>query len=136
MENKRENHITFVCEHGAAKSVIAAAYFNRFAEELGLVVRAVARGTHPDAELSPMTVKGLSEDGLAPAELVPRQLSLEEANASAGIVAFCELPASYQQGSAIERWEDVPPVSENYEQARDAIVEHLKRLIDTIRRNS
>jgi protein-tyrosine-phosphatase len=40
--------IIFVCEHGAAKSVIAAAYFNRFAEQRGLNLRAAARGTNPD----------------------------------------------------------------------------------------
>ena len=48
--------IVFVCEHGAAKSVIAAAYFNKLAQEANSEVRAVARGTHPDSELSPKAV--------------------------------------------------------------------------------
>ena len=40
--------IVFVCEHGAAKSVIAAAYFNKIAAEHGLRERrsrATSRGT-------------------------------------------------------------------------------------------
>jgi arsenate reductase len=44
--------VLFVCPHGAAKSVLAGSYFNRFAAELGLAARAIARGTEPDAEIS------------------------------------------------------------------------------------
>ena len=35
-------HIVFVCEHGAAKSIIAAAYFNKLAREMSIDSRAVA----------------------------------------------------------------------------------------------
>ena len=59
MEKKQT--VVFVCEHGAAKSVLAAAYFNRFAAQMGLDMQAVARGTKPDQELSPQTVKGLGQ---------------------------------------------------------------------------
>jgi hypothetical protein len=41
--------VIFVCEHGAAKSVIAAAYFNRLASQGNLALTAVARGTHPES---------------------------------------------------------------------------------------
>ena len=58
--------IIFVCEHGAAKSIIAATYFNKLAREKGLDVSAVARGTHPDAELSQKAIEGLHEDKLVP----------------------------------------------------------------------
>ncbi|MGH9334858.1 MAG: hypothetical protein ACRD21_14045, partial [Vicinamibacteria bacterium] len=40
--------VVFVCEHGAAKSVIAAAHFNRLAKERELPFRAISRGTVPD----------------------------------------------------------------------------------------
>ena len=39
--------IIFVCEHGAGKSVIAAAYFNKLAAERGLPDRAIYRGANP-----------------------------------------------------------------------------------------
>jgi arsenate reductase len=39
--------VIFVCEHGAAKSVIAAAYFNKIATERGLPDRATYRGASP-----------------------------------------------------------------------------------------
>ena len=66
--------IIFVCEHGAAKSVIAASYFNKLANEKGLNLQAIARGTNPDQTLSPKTVKGLMEDGLQPTESIPQKL--------------------------------------------------------------
>src|SRR2546425_12978480 len=56
--------IVFVCEHGAAKSVIATAYFNKLARERGLPFRATFRGTDPQAELSVAALKGLREDGI------------------------------------------------------------------------
>src|SRR5882762_4195420 len=56
--------VVFVCEHGAAKSVIATAYFNKLARDRGLPYRASFRGTDPQAELSVSALKGLREDGI------------------------------------------------------------------------
>lgn len=121
--------IVFVCEHGAAKSVIAAAYFNKLAEERNLNLRAIARGTNPDQEFSPNTIAGLQADGLALTESMPQKLSLAEVEASRQIVTFCELPEEYQgKNATMEYWDDIPPVSENYQTARDAILEKLNRL--------
>ena len=39
--------VVFVCEHGAAKSVVATAYFNKLAAERNLPFRATFRGTVP-----------------------------------------------------------------------------------------
>lgn len=50
--------IVFVCEHGAAKSVIAATLFNKLAVERGLRERAIYRGANPQADLSSATLKG------------------------------------------------------------------------------
>lgn len=46
--------ILFVCEHGAAKSVIAAAYFDKLAQARGLKYKAVFRGPNPDPALAPV----------------------------------------------------------------------------------
>lgn len=125
---KTNSTIIFVCEHGAAKSVIAAAYFNKLAHERGLNFMALARGTNPDPELSPKTVLGLQQDGLVPTEITPQMLSQQEVDLAQRIISFCDLPAEYQQKSIVERWEDVPPVSEDYEKARDAILARLNSL--------
>ncbi len=121
--------LLFVCEHGAAKSVIAATYFNKLASEANLDLRAIARGTNPDAELSPNTVAGLHADGLTPTESIPQMLSLADVESAHRVVAFCELPEEYRSKTVIEQWDGVPPVSEDYEKARDAIIERIHRLI-------
>ena len=122
--------IIFVCEHGAAKSVIAAAHFNQLASQMGRDMRAVARGTHPDKAHSPQAVKSLSEEGLTPAEATPQKLTAEELKAAQNVIAFCDLPTEYQPETRIEHWEDVPPVSKNYETARDIIVERIHQLLN------
>lgn len=126
------NTILFVCEHGAAKSVIAASYFNKLAGEKKLTIRAIARGTNPDKALSPKTITGLQTDGLTPTESVPQELSVTEVESAQYVVAFCELPEEYQSSAVIEQWDGVPPVSGDYEKARDAIVERIHRLIQNI----
>src|SRR5438552_4101363 len=55
--------VLFICEHGAARSTIAAAYFNRLVKEKGLNYQAIFRGTNPDLALAPATQKGLLKDG-------------------------------------------------------------------------
>ena len=125
--------IVFVCEHGAAKSLIAAAYFNKFAAEGGLQLQAVARGTNPDSELSPIATAGLRKDGLTPTETVPQKLSRADVESAQRIVSFCELPEEFRQKTLIEQWDGIPPVSENYEKARDAILERLYLLMKHLR---
>lgn len=120
--------VLFVCEHGAAKSIVAAAYFNKFANEMGSNLRAAARGTNPDKELSPQTVKGLSDDGLAPSETIPRKLTESDLQSAQQVIAFCELPVEYHH-TRVEHWEDIPPVSESYEKARDAILERIRQML-------
>ncbi len=122
--------IIFVCEHGAAKSVIAAAYFNQLAIKRGLDVRALARGTHPDSALSSAAVAGLRSDGIPFADGPPQKLRRAEVESARKIVTFCELPEEFVDKTATEVWEGVPPVSADYAQARDAILKHLKDLVE------
>jgi protein-tyrosine-phosphatase len=120
--------IVFVCEHGAAKSILAAAYFNKVASEMGLEQRAIARGTDPDEALSSQVVAGLSKDGLHPTESKPQKLTEADLQNAQHVISFCELPVAYRPFTA-EQWERMPPVSENYEQARDAIIERIRQFL-------
>jgi protein-tyrosine-phosphatase len=121
--------IVFLCEHGAARSVLAATYFDKIARELGLEYRAIARGTNPDPALSPQTITGLTRDGLAPKESRPKVLTKSDMQSARRVVSFCELPVEFRQSSIVEFWEAVPPVSENYEWARDVIVDRIRQLL-------
>lgn len=121
--------IIFVCEHGAAKSIIAATYFNKLAVKAGLTIRAIARGTDPDPKLSSGAIAGLQKDGLIPAETIPRRLTLADVQTTERVFAFCELPEELENKTIVEKWDDIPPVSENYEAARDAILTKLNSLL-------
>lgn len=122
--------VLFVCEHGSAKSVVAAAHFNRIATERGLKLRAVSRGTAPDPAIAPPAVNGLLADGLAPLEAVPRKLEQSDLDAAARVVTFCDLPAELSAKVPVERW-DVPPVSTEYAASRDAMIVRIEQLLDS-----
>jgi len=128
-----DNKIIFVCEHGAAKSIVASAWFNKLATENNLNLLSISRGTHPDAELGPKAIEGLRMDGLIPTETVPQKLSLAEIESARYIVTFCELPDEYQNKVPTERWNSVPDVSDGYEAARDAIVERINQLVSDLK---
>jgi len=128
----RNPTIIFVCEHGAAKSIVAAAYFNRLARVKDFRLTATARGTQPEAELSSQAIEGLHKDGLTPTQLVPTKLDMEDVESARRVVSFCRLPEEYSQKAIVDYWDDIPPVSEGYERARDAIIVRLEELIKTL----
>src|SRR5712675_82599 len=86
--------VVFVCEHGAAKSVIATAYFNKLAAERGLPDRATYRGANPQAELSVSALKGLREDGLTLPSAKPSPITTGDVAHATHVFAIgCSLPA-------------------------------------------
>jgi protein-tyrosine-phosphatase len=121
------SRVLFVCLHGAAKSVIAAAHFRRLASARGLALGAVAAGTEPDPQLAPGAVQGLAAEGLAPAPSRPRPVTLYDLESAARIVSFGGDVAP-TRGQRVDHW-DVPAVSDGYEAARDRIVANLERLV-------
>lgn len=128
-----QRFVIFVCEHGAAKSIVAAAYFNQLANISGLNIRAIGRGINPEDELSQRAVSGLAQDGLTPSESSPQELSLEEVHDAQRVVSFCELPSEFTEATIVEQWNDIPPVSQDYDKARDAILENMHDLLNRIR---
>ncbi len=123
--------VVFVCEHGAAKSVVAAAYFNKLAAERGLAVKAVARGAAPQAGLANSAVKGLSADGLAPGLDAPRALTAEDVRRSTQVITFdCDQPTMKGLLGMGLCWGDVPAVGEDYVRARDLIRAHVEMLAE------
>ena len=125
--------VVFVCEHGAAKSVIAAAYFNKLAAERHLNYQAIARGTTPQEELSTSAVAGLKRDAVPfPASDKPKALTPAEAKGATRVVAFCPLPAALKPPGA--EIYDVPGPSPSYDQSRDAILVRVRALLDDLQK--
>jgi protein-tyrosine-phosphatase len=123
--------VLFVCLHGAAKSVVGAAHFRRLAASRGLAVDAAAAGTEPDAELTPGAVKGLAADGLTAAPRRPRPVTLYDLSAATRVVSFgCDVTP--KGGQPVDRWDDVPNISDGYDKARDRIVARVDRLVSEL----
>jgi arsenate reductase len=126
--------IVFVCEHGAAKSVIATAYFNKLAAERGLPYRATFRGTSPQEALSTRAVAGLKADGVAIPDGAPAVIADADIKNATHIFAIgCTLPAAAVSSGKAKDWSDVPD-DKGYEAQRDAIVRHVKELLDDLQR--
>jgi protein-tyrosine-phosphatase len=125
--------IVFVCEHGAAKSVIAARELEKLARERGISIQAVSRGTTPDPEI-PLPVRtGLKEDGIEIGTMKPVQLKPEDLRDAARVISFGpDLSAVAGPMLKVDDWAATPDVSANFPAARDYIVKRLQTLLDQI----
>ena len=131
-QDKGGKTILFICEHGSAKSVVAAAHFNRIAEKEGLRVKAISRGTNPDAAV-PDKINGfLNDDGFPNYTSKPIQLTPEDIKSADYVVAFSTIPTSYGNPGKIESWK-VPSFEAGYTVSRDSIVHNIERIIKRIR---
>ena len=118
--------VVFVCEHGAAKSVIAAAHFNQFSRERGLKLRAVARGTNPDPEVAPKVVAGLRSEGLTEITAKPQLVSERDTSDAKRVVTLgCRLPHKARTSD----WADIPSPSTDYPAASAAIRSRVEALL-------
>ena len=92
-QDKQVQTILFVCEHGSAKSVIAAAHFNRLAEQKNLPYQAIARGTNPGTEIPQQVRLDLAKDGLDVSTWKPQLVAEKDVREAARVVTFgCKLP--------------------------------------------
>jgi protein-tyrosine-phosphatase len=124
-------NVLFVCLHGSAKSLIAAEEFRRLAGERGIKVGATSAGTEADSEVPPRVVQGLLAEGIDVRGRRPHQVTREDVATASRVVTFaCDLGNLAPAGLALERWDDVPAVSEDFKKARDVIVARVSRLLD------
>ena len=127
--------ILFLCPHNAAKSLIAAAYFNRLAEHSGLPITGDSAGTEPSEAVSPVAAGMLLKDGIDISAYKPRRAAPEELQKSALIVSIGCTPQELNEATApIEYWDDVPMVSQDPEGSRDAIRIHVEELVGRLQR--
>jgi arsenate reductase len=125
-----ERTVLFVCEHGSAKSVMAAAHLNAVATKNGLPYRAIARGVHPDKEVPLYVKSGLRAESLDIRGWQPKRFNEEDAaRANRVITLGCALPTSKAlTAGKLQDW-NVPSPSENYQKASRAIAERVALLL-------
>jgi arsenate reductase (thioredoxin) len=127
--------LLFLCQHGGAKSVMAASYFSRIAEQTGLDYAAVAVAAEDPYPAVPVPVVELLErDGFDVRAFVPRQAESDDYVGATRIVSMgCDLAASGLDESRVERWDDVPAASEDLHASAAAIRRHVEALVQELR---
>lgn len=129
-----QRKVLFLCPHNAAKSVIAAVYFNQLAQRNALSVTADSAGTEPSEVISPVVVDMLAHEGLDVSAHLPRQVTRSDLQEATRIISMgCTAEALQIAAERVEFWSDVPMVSQQPEQARAVIRVHVERLIAELR---
>ena len=133
----RPQRVLFMCPHGAAKSVLASAYFERLAREKGLNVRVEARGTEPDPAVSPKVAQHLTTNGY-PVPVTKPQLVTPDDLASADVVISlgCDVRALPVRPGTLRQWDDVPGPGEDFAGADAAIQRRVAALVDELLRQA
>jgi len=122
--------VVFVCQHGAAKSVLAAALLERLAAEHGISLRALARGTEPEPQVAPAVIAGLVIQGVDVTAWRPRPLTPGDLAKAWWVVSFGpDLSHLLPKGTPMEVWDGIPAVADGLQAARAAIAGRLPRLI-------
>ncbi len=119
---RADNIVVFVCQHGAFRSRMAAAYFNQAAPDGW---SAISAGVTPQAEISDRLaplMAGTGAENFIDDE-VPR--ALPRAAAARMIAIDADLP-----GAELWRTTDQPPATD--EQLRDEIRERVTRLVSEL----
>ncbi len=127
--------VAFVCLHGAAKSVLAAACFEQLAAARGVPVRALSAGTEPDPEIAPAVLRALLAEGIDLRGERPRHATQETLAGAAAVVSFGpDLSGLVPPGRAVVHWDDVPALSEDFAAGRAAILARLPALLEEVSR--
>lgn len=127
--------VVFVCEHGSAKSLLAASLFQRMAKERGVAVRTLSRGTTPDTSVPAVVAESLRADGFDVASFRPQALTEADVAGSTRVVAMgADLgPLGVKAGDRVVRWDGVPSVATNYADARRDLAGRIDKLLDELR---
>lgn len=131
--NTDSKEIAFVCTHGAARSPIASAYFNKLAAENDLNYHSVFRATEPSKDLTKETIDGLEKDGFDIGSWKPRKVSAQDVAKAYRVVTFdCTVPLDDSSHDVVE-WNGTPSISKDYNVARDLIKGKVEQLIQELK---
>ena len=129
---KTTKNVLFMCPHGAAKSVLARAYFDKQAKARGLDVHVQSAGTEPDAAVAPAVAAHLRTNGYEVPVTKPRLVSPDDLAAADVVVSLgCDLAGRPVRGD-LRRWDDIPSPSADFAGADAAIKEHVRQLVEEL----
>jgi len=129
--------ILFLCPHSAAKSVLAAAYFQRLADQHQLDARTTFAGTEPDTVISPAVAELLQSEGLDMTGYTPRCVTPAELAQAGRVISLgCDVSHLAPSELKLEYWDDVPPPSQNLAVARTIILIRVEQLVAELKREA
>jgi len=124
--------ILFACVHNAGRSQMAAAWFNRLADQSK--VRAISAGTQPGARVHPEVVAAMREVGIDLADATPALLTPELARPATMLITMgCGDECPVVPGATREDWPLDDPKGKPIEVVRairDDIRERVRALIE------
>jgi hypothetical protein len=125
--------VVFVCQHGAAKSVLAAALLERLAADHGMPLVALARGTEPEPAIAPAVAAGLLAQGVDVGAWQPRPVTREDLAKAWRVVSFGpDLSHLLPTGTLFQVWSDVPAVADGLQTAQAVIAGRLSALLEDV----
>jgi arsenate reductase (thioredoxin) len=125
--------VLFMCPHGAAKSVLASAYFQRIAKERGLNVRVEAAGTEPQPSVSTVVKDHLEQQGYTVPVTKPRAVTKQDLQEADVVISMgCDLTGLPGRPRRLEKWDDVPTPSEDLQGADETIRRRVLALVEEL----
>jgi arsenate reductase (thioredoxin) len=125
---KNLRYILFVSSDSGSKSLIAAAYFNKFAQEHNLNYMAFGRAANLDTNSNTLTAVGLANDSFAVRKWTPKLVHEIDMKIAYKIIDFnSSMPFKDNESLKVEKWNGIPIM--NNEFVRNLIVERVKQLI-------
>jgi arsenate reductase (thioredoxin) len=125
--------VLFMCPHGAAKSVLASAYFQRAAKERGLNVVVKSAGTEPDPAVAPAVAAHLKKNGYAVPVVTPVRATADDVASADLVVSIgCDLSGYPAPRGKTVDWSDVPAPSQNFALADAAIKQKVLALVEEL----
>jgi len=125
--------VLFICPHGAAKSVLASAYFKQLARKRGLNVQVDAVGTDPDPSVSKVVTEHLQKNGYEIPVTKPRAVTANDVKAADVVISLgCDVSRLPATPRTLEKWDEVPPPGEDFKAADDAIRRRVMALVEEL----
>ncbi len=131
--SQKQPTVLFICPHGAAKSVLASAYFQELAKERGLRVRVDAAGVEPQEAVSTVVKEHLERNGYTVPVTKPRAVTKEELDQADVVISLgCDVSRLPVTPRTLRKWDEVPGPSEDFKGADEAIRNRVMALVEEL----
>jgi protein-tyrosine-phosphatase len=131
--SQKQPTVLFICPHGAAKSVLASAYFQRLSKERGLNVRVEAAGIEPQEAVSTVVKEHLERNGYAVPVTKPRAVTKEDLDQADVVISLgCDVSRLPDTPRNLRTWDEVPGPSEDFKGADEAIRNRVMALVEEL----